>query len=131
MKKTLTLLALLLLSITGAVGQKYQNNQAQPKYKYYQEMTHDETINNINEINISLQRYSKLQIGGEIAMISGTCLTILSSMSYANKPFDNGIAIFGMAFGGATAFVGYIVKLHSFSYLKKISIQGSSVVYKF
>lgn len=130
MKKTLTLLALLLLSM-GTMAQKYQNNQAQPKYKYYQEMTQDETINNINEINISLQRYSKLQIGGEIAMISGTCLTILSSVSYAKKPNDNGIAIFGMAFGGATAFVGYIVKLHSFSHLKKISIQGSSVIYKF
>lgn len=133
MKKLLAIMALLLIS-SGAMAQTrppQSQPQPQPKYQYFQEMQEKEVINNINEINISLQRYSKIQLGGEIAMIAGSTVTILSSMSFANNPNDNGMAKFGMIIGGVTALGGYIAKIHSLSYLKKIKIQGSSIVYKF
>lgn len=133
MKKLLAIMALLLFS-SGAMAQTrppQPQPQPQPKYQYFQEMQEKEIINNINEINISLQRYSKIQLGGEIAMIAGSTVTILSSMSFANNPNDNGMAKFGMIMGGVTALGGYIAKIHSLSYLKKIKIQGSSIVYKF
>jgi hypothetical protein len=135
MKKTLALFVLLLISVGSMAQQKYQNDKSEPRYMYYQEMTQDEIINNINEINISLMKYCKMQVGGEITMIAGTAIAAYSSLVHYNNVISNSKynrhVNAGMIIGSAAALTGYVIRMYSFSKIHKIQIQGSSVVYKF
>lgn len=137
MKKTLTLLALLLISM-GTMAQELVNRETNDSdkitYEFYQEMTNEQVISNINEINISLKKFCKMQVGGEIAMIVGTGITAASTFAHINNIYNNPeytqIVNPGMVIGAAAAFTGYIVKMCAFSKIHKIQIQGSSIVYK-
>lgn len=135
MKKTLALFILLLISVGTMAQQKYQNDKSEPRYMYYQEMTQDEIINNINEINISLKKYCKMQVGGEIAMIAGTAIAAYSSLVHYNNVISNSKyprhVNAGMIIGSVAALTGYIVKMCAYSKIHKIQIQGSSIIYKF
>lgn len=151
MKKTLALLFAMLISV-GAMAQHssnyYNSNDTiyyynyynvsndtinQKTYNFYEQMTQDEMINNINMININLQKFSIMQIGGEVAMIGGSMLVSLGAIYRRNNISNNnqsaGVPI--MVIGGGVAVVGYIIKLCSYSKLNKIQIQGTGVVYKF
>lgn len=137
MKKTLTLLALLLISM-GATAQELVNHETNDSdkitYEFYQEMTNEQVISNINEINISLKKFCKMQVGGEITMIVGTGITAASTLVHINNIYNNPEYTQrvnpGMVIGAAAAFTGYIVKMCAFSKINKIQIQGSSIVYK-
>lgn len=136
MKKTLVLAFAMLISM-GAMAQGDYLQTApdsvyqQPKYGIYQEMTSEQMINNINEINISLKKFSRMQVGGEIAMIAGSGIIIASSFVHIDKSNADKMINAGMVIGGVTALTGYIVKLCSYKHTNKIQIQGSSIVYKF
>ena len=57
-------------------------------YEFYQEMTNEQVISNINEINISLKKFCKMQVGGEI-MIVGTGITAASTLVHINNIYNN------------------------------------------
>lgn len=134
MKKALAIITLLLIS-SGAMAQRemyvYQNDTttATPKYMYYEDMSEDEMINNINMININLKKFAKLQVGGEVSMIAGTAIIAGSSIYYAYS--QESFPTFGFIVGGAFTLGGYIAKMYSFSKLNKVQIRGSSIIYKF
>lgn len=140
MKKTLALLAALLISV-GAMAQQlinkseYADFEPTPKYEIYQEMTNEQIVNNINEINISLKKYCKMQVGGELVMIAGSAIAACSSVVHYSRVINNSKynqqVNAGMVVGSVAALTGYIVKMCAYSKIHKIQIQGSSVVYKF
>lgn len=137
MKKALVLVFAMLISMGAMAQGGYLHTvpdsvyQQQPKYEIYQEMTSDEIINNINEINISLKKFSRMQVGGDIAMIAGTGITIASSFVHIDKSNADKMINAGMVIGCVTTLTGYIVKLCAYKHTNKIQIQGSSIVYKF
>jgi hypothetical protein len=105
-----------------------------PKYEIYQEMTNEQIVNNINEINISLKKYCRMQVGGEIAMIAGSAIAACSTVVHYNNiniSNYNQQVNAGMIVGSVVVLTGYIVKMCAYSKIHKIHIQGSSIIYIF
>lgn len=140
MKKTLALLVILLISV-GAMAQQsfnwYEDADSIPipKYEIYQEMTNEQIVNNINEINISLKKYCRMQVGGEISMIAGSVIAACSTVVHYNRTVNisnyNQHVNAGMIVGSVAVLTGYIVKMCAYSKIHKIQIQGSSIIYIF
>lgn len=135
MKKTLTLLAMMLLSI-GAMAQDIPADTipAVPTeknaYPFYEEMTQKQMVHNINEMNRALKKYSYVQLTGELAMLIGGAVAVGGAGLYVRNPSD-GLATVLIVGGGIASIAGYVAKLCSYRHLKKIQIQGSSLIYKF
>ena len=100
--------------------------------------TEDNTYLSLLSMECQIKKYANMSLVGETIMIGGAVIAAGSAIYSANKMSKNpeeyvnkknGNA--GVIIGGVVCLGGYIVKLCAYSKLKKIQIQGSSVVYKF
>lgn len=100
--------------------------------------TEDNTYLSLSSMEHQIKKYANMSLAGETIMIGGAVITAGSAIYSANKMSKNPEEYVngkngntGVVIGGVVALGGYIIKLCAYSELKKIQIQGSSVVYKF
>lgn len=100
--------------------------------------TEDNTYLSLSSMERQIKKYANMSLAGEAIMIGGAAITAGSAIYSANKisknpeEYVNGKnGSTGVIIGGVVCLGGYIVKLCAYSELKKIQIQGSSVIYKF
>ena len=98
----------------------------------------DDAYLSIISIETQIKKYADMSLVGEAVMIGGAVIAAGSAVYNVNKMSkhpeeytDKTNSGAGIIVGGAIALGGYIVKLCAYSELKKIQVQGSSVVYKF
>lgn len=100
--------------------------------------TEDNTYLSLSSMEHQIKKYANMSLAGETIMIGGAVIAAGSAIYSANKMSKNPEEYVngkngntGVIIGGVVCLGGYIVKLCAYSELKKIQIQGSSVVYKF
>lgn len=100
--------------------------------------TEDNTYLSLSSMEHQIKKYANMSLAGETIMIGGAVIAAGSAIYSANRMSKNPEEYVngkngntGVIIGGVVCLGGYIVKLCAYSELKKIQIQGSSVVYKF